>query len=197
MQSVPPSTRPVPARLGPPRPTQWLLRALGLLAAASWALLAALPARADDLPEYRLKAAFVYNFIQFTEWPADASAGPIVLCIVGADPFGSEADLLRGKTVGGRAIDLRRLAPGASLRECEVVFVAAAAIDRLAQIVEALHARPVLLLADSPGAMQAGVMVNMLVADGRVRFEANLRAARTAHLNLSSKLLRLATEVRQ
>jgi hypothetical protein len=166
-----------------------LLALLGLL---SWAG----PALADDPPEYRLKAAFVFNFIVYTEWPAD-TGGTINLCIHGADPFGKEIDALQGKLASGRAIAVQRKAAGQPLRGCQVVFIAAASIDSLPHVLESLRGQAVLTLADSPGAMRQGVALNMNVVQGKVSFEANLQAARNAGIDLSSKLLRLATEVQR
>lgn len=169
---------------------------------AAWApwlaalLLCASAARADDLPEYRLKAAFVYNFLVYTEWPA-GTGGPLNLCIVGTDPFGAEIDGLQGKAVAARTIAVQRKGAGESLKNCQAVFVARSAIDSLPRLLDSLRDQPVLTLADSPGAMRGGVALNMAVAQGKVSFEANLQAARSAGLSLSSKLLRLATEVQQ
>jgi len=163
------------------------LAALALFASA---------ARAEDLPEYRLKAAFVYNFLVYAEWPAD-TGGSLNLCIHGSDPFGHEIDGLQGKVAGGRTIAVHRKAAGESLKNCQAVFIAASAIDSLPRLLAGLHAQPVLTVADSPGAMRRGVALNMGVAQGKVSFEANLQAARAAGLGLSSKLLRLATEVQQ
>jgi hypothetical protein len=164
------------------------LAALGLLVAPA--------ALAQELSEYRLKAAFVFNFIAFTEWPDNAPPA-MHLCIVGSDPFGGEIDALQGKVAHGRPITLQRKSAGESLRGCQVAFIAPAAIEQLPRLLEALHGQPVLTIADSPGAMRRGAMLNMNVAQGKVSFEANLAAARTAQLSLSSKLLRLATEVNQ
>jgi YfiR/HmsC-like len=160
-------------------------------AAGAWA-----QTPSQDLPEYRLKAAFVYNFLLFAEWPADASA-TLELCIHGSDPFGKEIDALQGKAVGSRTITLRRTTGTDSLRSCRAVFIAASAIDQLPRLLENLRGRPVLTLADSSGAMHQGVALNMLLAQDRVVFEVNLQAARSAGLGFSSKLLRLATEVLQ
>jgi hypothetical protein len=159
-------------------------------------LLAAWGARAADLPEYRLKAAIVYNFIAFTEWPAEVGT-TLDLCIHGKDPFGAEIDGLNGRAVGNRSIVLRRTGPGDTLKNCQVVFVTTSAIDSLPRLLDSLRDRPVLTVADSPGAMRRGVILNMNLAQDRVAFEANLQAARSAGLLLSSKLLRLATEVLQ
>ena len=154
------------------------------------------PARADELPEYRLKAAFLYNFALFTEWPADVG-DTLHLCIDGEDPFGEEIDGLQGKAVGERTLAVLRKANGDSLRGCQIVFVATSAMPNLRHVLDELGDKPVLTVADSPDAARHGVALNMAVAKSKVTFEANLKAARDAHLNLSSKLLRLATEVHQ
>lgn len=153
-------------------------------------------ARADELPEYRLKTAFVYNFMQFTEWPANVG-GTLEICIRGDDPFGKEIDGLQGRNAAGRGIQVSRRAQGDSLKGCQVVFIAGSAMDALPRVLESLRGQPVLTIADSPGAMRRGVALNMSLDQGRVTFEANLQAARSAGLNLGSKLLRLATEVQQ
>ena len=175
------------------KPFVRLLTVLLWLAAS---LVCAPSAHADDLPEYRLKAAFLYNFMAFTEWPA-AAEGSLNLCIHGKDPFGPELDGLQGKLVAGRSITVQRKAAGESLKNCHAVFIAASLTDSLPRVLEGLKGQPVLTLADSPGAMRKGVALNMSVVQGKVSFEANLQAARSAGLNLSSKLLRLATDVLQ
>lgn len=151
---------------------------------------------ADELPEYRLKAAFLYNFALFTEWPAEVGT-TLNLCIHGQDPFGKEIDPLEGKVVGGRSIAVQRRAANASLQGCQIVFIAPSAIGNLPRVLDAVQGSPVLTVADSPGAARQGVALNMAVVQNRIAFEANLKAARAARLVLSSKLLRLATEVQQ
>ena len=166
-----------------------LLGLLGLLALAS-------PARGEELPEYRLKAAFLYNFALLTEWPATVGQ-TLNLCVHGRDPFAGELDGLQGKVVGGRRIAVQRPAGREALNQCQILFVAASAIDALPRVLESLHRSPVLTVADSAGAAQQGVAINMAVGQARVTFEVNLKAAQGAQLVLSSKLLRLATEVYQ
>lgn len=153
-------------------------------------------ARAEAFPEYRLKAAFLFNFMTYTEWPAEVG-GTINLCVYGADPFGQEIDGLHGKAVGSRNAVVLRRAVGESLDACQVVFISAAAIDALPRVLASVRDRAVLTVADSAGAARQGVALNMTVQQGRISFEANLSAARSGRLNLSSKLLRLATEVIQ
>ena len=169
------------------RSTLWTLVLLGSLSSA-------LPARADDPTEYRLKAAFLYNFALFTEWPAEVG-GTLNLCILGPDPFGTEIDGLQGKAVGGRSIAVQRRAVGESLSGCQIVFIAPLAIGALPRVLESVRGRPVLTVADSTGAARQGVALNLTVTQDRLSFEANAQAARGAGLTLSSKLLQLATEV--
>ena len=151
---------------------------------------------ADELPEYRLKAAFLYNFALFTEWPAEVG-NTLRLCVFGLDPFGAEIDGLQGKAVGERSIALQRKTGLDGLKGCQIVFIAPAAAGQLPRVLDALEGQTVLIVADSPGAARQGVALNMAVSQNKVSFEANLKAARAARLNLSSKLLRLATEVIQ
>jgi len=157
----------------------------------------ALPAQTQAPPEYRLKAAFLYNFALFTEWP-DVTGKLLNLCVYGADPFGQEIDALQGKRVGERLLDVRRTAVGGSLEDCQIVFIPPASMRCCAaRVIEAVQGRAALTVADSPGAAGQGVALNMTVAGSRVSFEANLPAARSAGVNLSSKLLSLATQVIQ
>ncbi len=150
----------------------------------------------DELPEYRLKAAFLYNFIAFTEWPPQVGS-KLNLCIYGPDPFGAEIDGLNGKAVGTRTLAVQRKADLDSVQGCQIVFVSRSAISQLPRVLESMHGVPVLTVADSPGAARQGAALNMNLLQSRVSFEANLGAARAAQLNLSSKLLSLATEVIQ
>jgi len=156
----------------------------------------ALQAHSQSKPEYRLKAAFLYNFALYTDWPPETGHS-LNLCIYGTDPFGAEIDALQGKPVGARILAIQRKPAGESLSGCEIVFIAPSAISAVSSVLERLQGSAALTVADSPGAAQRGVALNMSVAEDRVAFEANLTAARGARLNLSSKLLRLATQVIQ
>ncbi len=166
--------------------------AFGVLLLIAWAQ----SAHPQPLTEYRLKAAFLYNFALFTDWPA-GTGGALNLCVYGADPFGKEIDALQDKPVGERYLVVRRTPAGGSLDACQIVFIAPSAMAGLPQVLGELHGRVALTVADSPDAARQGVALNMSVAQDKVSFEANLAAARGAGLNLSSKLLRLATQVIQ
>jgi hypothetical protein len=167
----------------------WVIFLAGVVSIAPWA-------RADEPPEYRLKAAFLYNFALFTEWPATVG-NTLNLCIRGKNPFGDEIDGLEGKAVNARKITVQRKGASESLKSCHIVFIAASAMGSLPQVLDELRDSPVLTVADSPGAARQGVILNMTVKQNKVAFEANLQAAHAARISLSSKLLRLATEVHQ
>lgn len=150
--------------------------------------------RAQDQPEYRLKAAILYNFILYSEWPGPASAS-LLVCVVGRDPFAAELDALAGKTVGSLGLRVARRSAAETLRDCQVLFVAPSAMPALPALLESVRGSAVLTVADTPGAAAHGVALNMALSQGRVSFEANVSAARAAGITLSSKLLRFATEV--
>lgn len=148
------------------------------------------------MSEYQLKAAFLYNFAVFTEWPPEVGS-VLNLCVYGHDPFGAEIDGLNGKAVGVRKLAVQRKTGLETLKGCQIVFVPGADIDQLARLLDKLRGLPVLTVTESLGAARQGAALNMTMAQGRVTFEANLVAARGAQLKLSSKMLRLATEVIQ
>jgi hypothetical protein len=162
---------------------------LALIAFAAAAL-------SDDLPEYRLKAAFLYNFALFTEWPVDIGS-TLNLCVYGRDPFGEEINALQGKPAGNRRIVVHRVTRVEGLTVCQVVFIADASGDGISRVLATLRGATVLTVADAPGAVKQGVALNMNVVEDKITFEANLTAARAANLKLSSRLLSLATEVLQ
>jgi hypothetical protein len=147
-----------------------------------------------ELAEYQVKAAYLYNFISFTEWPAVTGA-ELRLCVYGRDPFGAEIDTLQGKNIGGRTLVVARVTTVELLDSCQAVYLSREVISNLPRILDALHGRTVLTIADSPGAVRDGVAINMLNDANRVSFEVNLDAAHKQGLNLSFRLLRLATEV--
>lgn len=153
-------------------------------------------ASSQELSEYQLKAAFLYNFSAFTEWPPQVGS-VLNLCVYGRDPFGAEIDGLNGKATGTRTIAVQRRTSAAALESCQIVFIASADIGQLQRLLDSVRGLPVLVVADSPGAARLGAALNMKLAQGRVTFEANLVAARSAGLKLSARMLSLATEVIQ
>ena len=150
----------------------------------------------EALPEFRVKAAFVYNFIAFTEWP-DTVGTTLSLCMYGQSPLNEEIDLLQGRRVKERQIITRKEVGIEDLKNCQIVFIPNAAINNLPDILNTLSNEPILTIADIKDASSQGIAISMSAVKNKIRFEANLKAAQLAGLDISSKLLRLATKVYQ
>lgn len=164
--------------------------AIGMLVAA-----AVQPARAQPGLEYEVKAAFVYNFIKFVEWPPDAlgAQAPFRVCLLGEDPFRGRLDqTVRGDTVEGHPITVERLPLDGAAASCHLLFVPRAHANRGGAIARALANAPVLIVGESDGFLRAGGTVNLAVDSGRVRFDVNVGQAAMRRLRISSKLLRVA-----
>jgi hypothetical protein len=167
------------------------------VALLAWALaLAAGPLAAEADLEYPVKAAFLFNFTKFVDWPADAFAGeksPLNLCVYGGDPFGKALDdLVANETVGGRPIAVRRVGRGADLKACHVLFLSRAERERQAEVLADLRGAPVLTVGETDRFLADGGLVNFFLEANRVRFAVDLGAVERSRLKISSKLLRLA-----
>ena len=165
--------------------------------------LAAWAAAADSGPvagEYQVKAAFIYNFTKFTAWPTNAfssTTAPLVIGIVGEDPFGQTMDdVVRGETVGERPLVVKRLRPEDDLRGCHVLFISRSEKERLPAVLSQLKGSPVLSVSEINGFAEQGGMVNLLLVSKTVKLEINQAAAEQAGLQLSAKLLKLARLVK-
>ncbi len=172
-------------------------RVLALILIVAVSLIgSALRGTAQSSGEYEIKAAFLYNFAKFVEWPAEAFVdpqAPFVLGVVGEDPFGSVlAQTVGGKTVNGRQLMVRRFKHGEDLRGCHILFVSSSEKKHLAQILESLKGSSVLTVGETDRFAQFGGAVNFILEANKVRFEINVDAAARARLKLSSKLLALA-----
>jgi hypothetical protein len=150
----------------------------------------------DHDREYEVKAAFVFNFAKYVDWPAssfDRADSPFVLGIAGSDPFGSIIDrAVQGKSVNGHAFVVKRMHWGAEMRACHIMFVSASERERVPQLPGVLQGAAVLTIGETPGFASHGGVAGFFVEQGRVRFEINPDAARRAHLVISSRLLALA-----
>lgn len=151
-------------------------------------------ARAAGVGEYDLKAAFLYNFAVFTEWPEQTPAGMNV-CVLGTDPFGSALDHLKSKQVRSVPVVVQRITGTENIRGCHVLFISASERERLTQILDAARTLPVLTVADMKDAASNGVMIGLVMQEQRVTFEINVMSARAARLSISSKLIKLARNV--
>lgn len=161
-------------------------------------LVAAAPALAAPT-EYDVKAAFLFNFSQFVDWPEVAFAeprSPLVIGVLGTDPFGSALDeIVRGEIVKGRPLEVRRFRSVNELDTCHILFIDRSEQQRFAGILASLHGRSILTVGDFEGFAASGGVIHFVTAGNKIRLRVNLDAARAASLTISSKLLRPATIV--
>jgi len=150
--------------------------------------------------EFQVKAAFLYNFAKFVEWPREAfrdADAAFVICVVDDEEFADALDrAIQGKTVDGRGFQVRRLPASDPTDFCQILYLGAAGSSRLAGLLETLRGAPVLTVGDALGFIRHGGIINFIVRDNRLRFEINPDAASRAGLRISSKLLTLASVVR-
>jgi hypothetical protein len=150
--------------------------------------------------EYQVKAAYLFNFAKFVEWPAtsfhDASS-PIRVCIVGSDPFGKSLDELKNKSVGNRKLEIERLKQADQAKACHVLFVSEAEKESQSAILRAVHKKSILTVGETKGFIRAGGIINLIKTGDKVSFEINRDAADRSGLKISSQLLKLATIVKE
>lgn len=166
--------------------------ALGLVC---WWLSMATAFAAKLSSEYEIKAAFLYNFISFTEWPDTAftePTSPIVIGVVGKDPFGSALDsMMNGERVKDRPLVVWRITRMEDLNRCHILFISNSETPKVGEILERLKTAPVLTVSDIAGFAEAGGAVGF-TTQGNVRLTINPGAIQAARLTVSAKLLRLA-----
>lgn len=155
----------------------------------------------SESSEYLVKAGFIYNFAKLVEWPATAfpqSDSPIVIGILGSDPFGPIIDrVFDGKKVNNRGFVVKRLKSLNDVKDCHIVYVSSSEAARSADAIRLAKNMPVLTIGESPGFAKHGGIINLTLEDNKVRFEVNVDAAKEADLNISSRMLALARIVQQ
>jgi hypothetical protein len=151
-------------------------------------------AAAQTAAEYDVKAAFLYNFTKFVDWPATAfpDAGSLKICVLGDDPFGRSLQSVAGEQVGNRKLIVVRTDSLSKPGGCQVLFISRSERDRLPQILAMVRESPVLTVGDTHGYIDQGVIINFTLEGSKVRFEINTEAADRAGVRISSKLLQLA-----
>jgi hypothetical protein len=165
------------------------------------AVVAGPAARAQGLAdEYTVKAAFLYHFTQFVEWPADTWSDPeqaFRLCVLGHDPFGEVLDeVVAGERVAGRRIEVRRLQEEAETAGCQIVFLSGEEPAERLRMLPPVEVGRRLTVGESEGFLAHGGLVRLRLRAGRVSLEINGPAVESSRLKVSSKLLRLARLVR-
>jgi hypothetical protein len=174
-------------------------------------------ARADSSSnqEYQVKAAFLYNFIQFVDWPEETSDSnePITIGIIGNDPFGNAFEPIKDKKVKGRAVVIKRFEsfekPKNStekdkpesdqeietLTKCHLLFICPSEQKNLKEIIDTVKDHGVLTVGEMEGFLESGGIINWFVEEKKIRFEINTAAAERAKLKIRSNLLRLAKRI--
>ena len=151
---------------------------------------------ADQLvTEYRIKAAFLFNFTRFVNWPEQPASDSFTLCVLGEDPFGIHLDPLESKVVNGRALAIRRIQDTTATDNCQMVYISESVTGEIGAILSRLSQAPVLTVSDSERFTEQGGIIQFRLIDNKVRFDININAASDSGLNISSKLLSLANAV--
>jgi len=166
--------------------------------------------------EYQVKAAFLYNFIKFVDWPKEKMADinePIIIGIMGKDPFGDAFEPIKDKQVKGRKLVINRLKgleelkkssekdksklqrEIEALRKCHLLFICSSEKENFEEIIETLEGSSVLTVEETAGFLESGGIINFIMEEKKVRFEINVTATKRAKLKIRSQLLRLAKRV--
>lgn len=151
------------------------------------------------IPEYYIKAAYLYNFLLFVEWPPEAfeapPPSPINICILGDDPFEQILTPISKRTAQQRRILLHHLNINDNLRHCQVIFINTSEQQHLKEILQRTQSSHLLTVSDIPEFAHQGGMVGFVLKEGNVRLEINLEAMQSSGLKASSKLLEVAESI--
>ncbi len=168
----------------------------GLVLLLALALMPGVGSAAETTKEYLIKAAFIFNFAQFVEWPSTAFAdadSPIRIGVFGSDPFGGALDeAVAGETVRNRRLVVEHVQHIEDLRGCHIAFVGGSEQGRTREVLDALGDAPVLTISDNPDFTASGGVIRFHLDGAKVRFEINPEAAEQRGLKLSAQLLTLA-----
>ena len=170
--------------------------------AVAWVLVgtSCLHAQQSNPTEYQVKAAYLYNFGKFVEWPAKVTAASdfFSICVLGEDPFGSTFDAtIAGESINGKKVVVKRITKPQDAVSCRILFISSSEESRLKEILAALDDTSVLTVSDISQFTRRGGMIRFVMEANRVRFEVNLTTAEHAGLTLSSQLLKVAISVRR
>jgi hypothetical protein len=145
--------------------------------------------------EYEVKAAFLYNFLKFIEWPDKDSSyysGSFNICVFGEDPLADALESIQDETIGQKQVVVKHVNALQQAKSCHVLFISSSEEENLEQITRALKGMNILLVGDTEGYAQKGVLINFYMEQNKVRFEINADAVKWSGLRMSSKLLNLA-----
>jgi YfiR/HmsC-like len=172
----------------------------GLLCFALLVSVVQQPVRAQSAAdEYQVKAAFLFHFAQFLAWPSSAlNAGDpsLSLCIFDDEPRRQELQsTIEGKPIGARVLHVRLISQPQEIQGCKILFLSRDEARRQSAILKSLRGMSVLTVGETSNFLSDGGMIRFHLEEGKVRFDINLAAAESSHLEISSRLLLLATSV--
>ena len=177
-----------------PKAKRLLVGILTITAVLSWIS----ATRAGEAKESDLKAAFLYNFAKFTEWPGEREATRYFLVgIYRPDRLSQNLDHLTSESVRGRPIRIRTCTAPSDALNCHLVYVNTADDGIIRDFVEDLRGKPVLVISDARGAANLGAMIGIFTVEGKLRFEINMASVESSGLKMSAHLLGMARIVRQ
>jgi hypothetical protein len=158
------------------------------------------PPQEGELPEYVVKAGFLFNFAKYVEWPPEAfesPRAPIRIGIAGADPFGPVLErALKDKSVNGRTFTIERYKEPADLKACHILFISGSDPVRSALFLNAAKEPGTLTVGEEKEFARNGGVVSIMIEDGKPKLEVNVEAARERKLTINAKLLKVAALVK-
>lgn len=176
-----------------------LARLVAILAASLCVICPKMSNAQSRVDEYQLKAAFLFHFAQFVEWPPDALKNPdgsFLFCVVGEGPFHGDLErIVEGKLLADKLVHVQHIKQLQDSQGCYVVFIGANESKQIALSTSNLRKLPVLTVGESDDFLRQGGIIRFCLEDRKVRFEINQQAAGDAHLKISSRLLLLAKTV--
>jgi len=151
-------------------------------------------ATAGDGPdEYTVKAAILYKFIRYVEWPA-AAGKQLTICVIGNDPFGSRLDAIEKKSSAELTLKVMRNVSASQVSQCHLAYISSG--GDVSGVLSKVSGQPVLTISDASGfSEQGGIVEFMMTEDNKVKFSINLKSANAAQLRLDPQLLEIATSV--
>lgn len=164
------------------------------------------PAAVKQSSGFRIKIAFVFNFLKFTEWPEARSSGKIIVGVIGNTPLAEGTVEVPDAKVGERSVFITVIpswsetgseAQDALLEQCHALFICESARAHTGEILDRLKGKPILTVGESDTFLEQGGVFNFFIEDKKVRFNANLKAAKESGIKIRAKLLRLARDVTQ
>jgi hypothetical protein len=146
--------------------------------------------------EYQVKAAFLFNFTQFVEWPANAlpeTKTPLVIGVLGQNPFGTYLqEIISGEQVNGHPLVIQQYKNAEEIKTCHILFINLTEKDKPEQVIASLKGRSILTVGDGANFIKQGGMIRFITRDNKIQFQINPESAKGADLMVSAKLLKLA-----